>query len=266
MRYTANEQKIFDKCDEIVAIAEEKFNVDLSDVKITLDVRGRNAGIAQWRRTFGETSYKVRFNNAMINGDAFDDMINDTVPHELAHIVCYMRPELGKNHDAGWKRVCIALGGSGERCHSNKTVHARGRTYEYITSTKKIVRLGDKYHARVQNGETLYYRSDWGSIPGFSPCLIIGERGVAYDKPVQFDPKRSPVADPTPPEVRQWRQIHDKVARKGTKKALNIAIITKGKENGDTYTTIINAMMVVNGYDRARAERVYRDIIRETRI
>jgi predicted SprT family Zn-dependent metalloprotease len=48
--------------------------------------------------------------------DMYDEVINlQTVPHEIAHFVCEVK-KIGKNHDKGWKEVCVKLGGDGKRC------------------------------------------------------------------------------------------------------------------------------------------------------
>src|SRR5574337_453766 len=100
-------QLILDKCNEVVAKARELYGLDLSKVQIRMDLRGRAAGVAMRRGGI----YTVRFNRDMMTREAFDHVLNNTVPHEFAHIVCFMNPSLGKNHDYGWARVCERLGG-----------------------------------------------------------------------------------------------------------------------------------------------------------
>lgn len=73
-------------------------------------------------------SAQVEFNNGYkggalltikINIDAYrnnkEDMLNDTIPHEVAHLVCSLNySRMGKKikaHGKEWKAVCLALGG-----------------------------------------------------------------------------------------------------------------------------------------------------------
>lgn len=51
----------------------------------------------------------------VINPDYLNDpiVVADTLPHEVAHIVCYMTGK-GDGHDEVWQRVCKALGGDGK--------------------------------------------------------------------------------------------------------------------------------------------------------
>jgi SprT-like family. len=56
----------------------------------------------------------VRINKSAVEQN-LERVLDDVIPHELAHIVCMLRPQYGHshNHDAGWQAVCKRLGGSG---------------------------------------------------------------------------------------------------------------------------------------------------------
>ena len=116
----ARREAILTRCYEIFRRAEAQYGVNLGRVEILFNLRGRVAGMACCRRNrfsgAPATDLKLRFNVDMIAGDGYDHILNDCVPHEIAHLVCYANPQLGANHDRGWKRVCVALGGNGERC------------------------------------------------------------------------------------------------------------------------------------------------------
>lgn len=53
-----------------------------------------------------------------LNKDAVEQnltlVLSDVIPHEMAHVVCLLRPEQGTGHDIGWQAVCRTLGGTGE--------------------------------------------------------------------------------------------------------------------------------------------------------
>jgi predicted SprT family Zn-dependent metalloprotease len=58
--------------------------------------------------------YKITYQIKAL--DKYDEEINlQTVPHEIAHFVCKVK-KIGKNHDKGWKEVCVKLGGDGKTC------------------------------------------------------------------------------------------------------------------------------------------------------
>lgn len=80
------------------------------------------------------------------------DMVNDTIPHEVAHLVCFKRPDLGKNHDAGWKRVCRSLGGDDSRTHNLEVTPAKQKvTTRYVYIVDGVEReFGHKHHNLIQ--------------------------------------------------------------------------------------------------------------------
>ena len=111
-------QAVKDKVASCIALAEQKFNIKMPAVQIRFDLTGRAAGMAG-RKGF---AYYLRFNvsHMSLGGQSWEHILNDTVPHELAHTVCQSNPQFGRNHDAGWKRVCLALGGNGNRCYKQE--------------------------------------------------------------------------------------------------------------------------------------------------
>jgi predicted SprT family Zn-dependent metalloprotease len=142
------------KVADVLYRAEQLYGLDMSQVRVRLDLRGRSAGQAGCRRTWGggTSDHYVRLNVDMIDSAGFDHIYNETIPHEIAHVVCYMNPSLGDNHNAGWRRVCQALGGKGARCHEQEVVFANGNTYTYITTTGHKVNMSQQRHRKIQQG------------------------------------------------------------------------------------------------------------------
>ena len=54
----------------------------------------------------------LRLNKSAIEQN-IEAVLSDVIPHEIAHIVCEMRPQHGDKHDGGWAKVCKRLGGTG---------------------------------------------------------------------------------------------------------------------------------------------------------
>jgi len=126
----------------------------MANVVIRLDIKGhRVAGMAM-RRGF---QFTVRFHPDAI-AKHYDEMVKDTIPHEVAHTVCQMRPELGANHDRGWKRVCRSLGGDDSRTHEMEFGNRPAKmAFNYITETGHVIDLGRIRHAKLQNGSVRSY-------------------------------------------------------------------------------------------------------------
>ena len=154
MLYTDRVAQVRRKVADILYRAEQLYGLDMSRVHVRLDLRGRSAGQAGCKRSQGgaTSNHYVRFNVDMIAGSGFDHIYNETIPHEIAHIVCYMNPSLGNDHSPGWKRVCVALGGTGERCHNQPVVYAKGNTYAYISTGGVTVNLSQQRHRKIQQG------------------------------------------------------------------------------------------------------------------
>ena len=152
-------QAIRSKIEELVKLAKTKYDVDMPAIQVRLDLKGRTAGMAIRK---GQ-QLTMRLNIDMIKGDSWEYILNDTIPHEMAHLVCFVNPALGRNHDWGWQMVCRGLGGTGKRCHDQEVKYAKGNTYDYTTSTGHVIALSSIRHRKVQQGAVYHVRGK-GSI------------------------------------------------------------------------------------------------------
>ena len=138
--------------------AKGMFNLtlDVDKVVIRNDIRGSTGG---WAKLDKYGVYSLRFNReAIINYN--DDMTNDTIPHEVAHIVCYNQRHLGKGHDSGWKRVCRMLGGDDSRTHDMVLTPAKVTPkFNYTLASGRVVQAGPKHHRMIQAGEQVFWRN-----------------------------------------------------------------------------------------------------------
>lgn len=62
----------------------------------------------------GKPLILLRINKSAVEQD-IQRVLDDVIPHEIAHVVCMLRPQHGHshNHDAGWQDVAKRLGGTG---------------------------------------------------------------------------------------------------------------------------------------------------------
>jgi predicted SprT family Zn-dependent metalloprotease len=140
--------------------ASEKYGA-LPSVAISFDLTGRAAGMAG--RKNGQ--YYIQFNKAAIQMD-WDHLFNDTIPHEVAHIVQFFYKHLadpqilkGKRgwvnqaHGPKFKQICRELGGSGDRCHTIALPKAKVKTIRrhiYTDNLGREVKFTTVTHNRVQ--------------------------------------------------------------------------------------------------------------------
>lgn len=257
------QQQIIDRCKTIFAKVSEIYQLDMGGVDIRFDLKGRAAGMACRRNG---KHYYMRFNADMLKRDAFDHVITDTVPHEIAHIVCFMNPKLGSNHDAGWVNVCRILGGTGTRCHKEEVVYGKGATYEYTTTHGHQVRVSQTMHKRILNGTHYTYKNNKGKIDKTCAHTIVGVAGrtLASAVPVVAPKVIAPVVPVAPirvptffigaPEVKTVKSTM-------TKADMARAIIAAGQARGDNYETMIAAIMAKTGHTRQLAKVYYAKII-----
>lgn len=147
-----------------IETAEAKYG-KMDHIDIRYDLRGRAAGMAGGARrcclTGKVTGLYLRFNREAIAKD-WDMMVQQTIPHEVAHIVAYSFPQLGADHhNWKWAEIDRSLGGTGARCHSLKLTPARQVSrYTYVTNRGREVSIGPKHHKALQTraGTVLTYR------------------------------------------------------------------------------------------------------------
>lgn len=255
--------QVLQKTKQLLAQAQELYGLDLSHVGIRFDLRGRAAGHACRRGA----QYYIRYNRDMLTREAFDHVYNNTIPHEIAHIVCFMNPRLGSNHDRGWANVCRQLGGNGERYHSEAVVYGKGNTYEYTTDRGHKVRVGDRYHAMVQRGQSLSYRKGLGKITRECEFSLVGVSGRSITpRTVAPAAPAAPAVVPTTREMPVQAVVpatpapaaFAAFAAGASKASVSRSIMLAGYNRGETYENIIAAMMAACGYDRQLARATYK--------
>lgn len=175
-------QAIHDRIDAITSTVFNKYALDLSKIEVTFKLRGKTAGKASARKLW----FNVEI--ATLN---FDEFIRNVIPHEIAHTVCFLRTALGENHDLGWRRICLALGGSGTTTHEMKANYANG-SFLYLASCGTEVELSKVRHNRIQLGKNIRVRKTHGRIT--AACWIrSGRSGDLPVNPPTYARGRAPV-------------------------------------------------------------------------
>lgn len=115
-------RRVEDKLTNSIKLVE----AHIKDVKIIrpvvfYDLKGHVAGQA-WGK------YKIKLNLDILNDPRYqEDMLNDTLPHELAHcVVSQLWPNKNKPHGSYWAYIMESiLKIPATRCHQYETVAAR---------------------------------------------------------------------------------------------------------------------------------------------
>jgi SprT protein len=109
---TEHVRKVEDKVLECCLLLQEKLSVTLELPTIIFRQLGRRAGCATYSKN------KIELNSDFFNNGHADDMINQTLPHEIAHLVASVKyGEMGRGHGYWWKHVMGLLGLTPNRCH-----------------------------------------------------------------------------------------------------------------------------------------------------
>lgn len=131
------------------------------DVTIVYIKTGGSAGHCQARKVNGRTHYNLEFNTHAIAQD-WDDMVNDTIAHEVAHMIDYAIHGKMHGHSRVWKRIAWSIGCTGNRCHTlDMSAVKRKRKkldrfiYEATCGTE--VQLTKIRHNRLQSGQVSSY-------------------------------------------------------------------------------------------------------------
>ena len=162
---------IVKKTREVIIQAENRYGVELQATDIRFDLHGRSAGMACQRGRH----LHVRFNMEAAEKD-WDHLFNDTIPHEVAHLVGYRDPTFAWNHNKAWVKTCKELGGTGKRTHNmDLTPRSKMKYYQYKLPCGYEVKLSATRHKRCQNGSQKYHvTTAEGDVKYISSLYFVG--------------------------------------------------------------------------------------------
>jgi SprT protein len=129
---------------ECLQILGNKFDKEFKFPTITYGLKGATAGMA-WA---AENRIDLNVDYLI---DAWDDMLNETVPHEVAHIVQRVLWPNSAAHGKEWQYLMRQLGLRPVRCHNYEVVPARkvSRPYVYRCDCRHH-NLTQLIHNRIQ--------------------------------------------------------------------------------------------------------------------
>ena len=105
------------KVQELILKAETAYKRPFPVPAIDYNLRGRVAGRACCLK------WKIKLNRFLIESDT-EDMINQTLPHEIAHLITFARNPRASAHGFEWRMVMMLFGIPADRCHQMDTTNA----------------------------------------------------------------------------------------------------------------------------------------------
>lgn len=123
---------------------------------VRFDLRGRAAGQTVYPRRRRESAV-IRLNAALLTANP-QDMIEETVPHEVAHVATWwLHGARVKPHGPEWRATMRAFGKTPTTCHALPAAPARRVTYHpYACACPRENYLSAIRHRRAQRNRQRY--------------------------------------------------------------------------------------------------------------
>jgi SprT protein len=138
--------------EKYMAIADRHFGKKFNRPLVTYNLKGTTAGWAMGGK-------EIRINYDLLNDPRYyDDMVQQTVPHEVAHIVVHQMFSQASPHGAHWQLVMAVFGKPATRCHQYETKPVRKHKKFHYTCmcSGRIHQFGSARHHRAQGGQRSY--------------------------------------------------------------------------------------------------------------
>lgn len=143
-----SQQEIIQQIDHFKTIAEKELGIKLPKISVDFDLHdSETMGYAC------DTTITLNLNHKCHKDN--NQLLNDTIPHEVAHVVCNIYPQFGCDHDEGWKNVCKLFGIMGNativEINDRGTHGSRKKGFVYTNTLGKQVAVSKKMHLRIQD-------------------------------------------------------------------------------------------------------------------
>ena len=164
-QYPQLSELIENKVLDTYLLAQKQFLRDFELPRLTFDASGKRVGAWAFskRNLIQFNAHFFQFKNN------WDDIVNQTTPHEIAHLICdLLFPSAKQAHGPEWRYVASKLGIEPRRCHNMEGVKEykpQPRPYIYwCLGCKKEFKLTGIKHSRILNGTNYFCGACRGKI------------------------------------------------------------------------------------------------------
>jgi SprT protein len=137
--------------------AVSRLGIRARDLEIRFDLRGRAAGQARYG---GPGLWIIRYNPVLLHENP-QRFIAETVPHEVAHVVAFVRyGHRIRPHGPEWRAIMEQFGATPERCHRydlSRVPRRATRVFPYHCGCREHELTSIRHH-RVLAGQTYLCR------------------------------------------------------------------------------------------------------------
>lgn len=145
------EQLVDQKIESLLDTASKLYNKTFDKPQIKYTEKSTVAGRAYC------VSNIVDFNKILLSENV-DQFIDQTVTHELAHILAYkIYGTIG--HDKYWKLIMVQLGAEPKRCHSYSIENVKKRatkTFVYKCACRDNIQISSIRHNKIVKNNQIY--------------------------------------------------------------------------------------------------------------
>ncbi len=154
----AQKQEIRDKTSAWVSKAEHIWQKSFTEIPVYFDLRGKTSGIYVVRGHWTHQEQKIRYNPAIF-ARHFEESCATTIPHEVAHHICYeLHGKKAKPHGKEWREIMLAFGVPAEatsKLDLSEIPQKKLKRFEYICDCGSH-QLSSIRHNRIQRGQSRY--------------------------------------------------------------------------------------------------------------
>jgi len=151
-------RQIRQKTREWLDIARQIWNRKFSTISVHFDLRGKTSGMYVVQGNLTGKTQKIRFNPAIF-ARHFDDSCATTIPHEVAHHICYeLHGRRARPHGKEWRTIMQAFDVPAEatcKLDLSDIPHKRFRRFDYVCGCSDH-QLTSIRHNRIQRGQSRY--------------------------------------------------------------------------------------------------------------
>lgn len=175
-----------------IQMARAQYRKPFPMPSISFDLRGMTAGKAYYRKNHVQL-------NAILYLENTQSFIEDTIPHEVAHLIAGQVFGMGiQAHGQEWKSVMRAFGVAPERTHSYDVSNSRTTaTFDYVCRCKEH-KLSSRRHANIQRGTSYRCKACGTTLTPKGPAVAsVGTINRPLPTPV-VTPRTPPRTPATP--------------------------------------------------------------------
>lgn len=143
---------------EWLRIAGQIWGRNFPEIPVHFDLRGRTSGMYVVRENLTGKERRIRFNPAIF-ARHFDESCANTIPHEVAHYICYeLYGRRTRPHGKEWRAIMKAFGVPAQatcKLDLSDIPQKQLKRFDYVCGCRQH-RLTSIRHNRIQRGQSQY--------------------------------------------------------------------------------------------------------------